>query len=96
MVRPVPSTHETPGRRLRALAVRGRWPGQAFINSSQPPAMATDPRVLAPPLLPLGIAERQKRFIDCEPATFDAVASRCAGEGPRVIGLRFSAGVRAR
>ncbi|WNG37654.1 hypothetical protein F0U61_31165 [Archangium violaceum] len=26
---------------------------------------------------------------DCEPATLEAVAGRCAGEGQRVLGLRF-------
>ncbi|WNG47681.1 dienelactone hydrolase [Archangium minus] len=56
-------------------------------------AMAADSRVLAPvlsqPSLPLPIAERQRRSIDCDPATLEAVAGRCAGEGLRVLGLRF-------
>ncbi len=56
-------------------------------------AMAADARVLAPvlsqPSLPLGITARQKRSIDCAPATLDAVADRCATEGLRVLGLRF-------
>ncbi|PTL85003.1 dienelactone hydrolase family protein [Vitiosangium sp. GDMCC 1.1324] len=56
-------------------------------------AMAVDPRVLAPvlsqPSLPLAFTKRQRRSIDCEPATLEAVAGRCAAEGLRVLGLRF-------
>lgn len=56
-------------------------------------AMAADARVLAPvlsqPSLPLPLTEDRRRTIDSDPATLDAVAQRCAGEGLRVLGLRF-------
>lgn len=56
-------------------------------------AMAADTRVLAPvlsqPSLPLALTARQKASIDCDAATLDAVAGRCAREGLRVLGLRF-------
>jgi dienelactone hydrolase len=56
-------------------------------------AMAVDARVLAPvlaePALPLPISAARRRSIDCEPAALERVAGRCAGEGLRVLGLRF-------
>lgn len=86
---------------LRALAAREHercgGPGVGVVGmcftGGFALAMAADPRVLAPvvsqPSLPVGLTERQKRTIDCEPATLDAVAGRCAAEGLRVLGLRF-------
>jgi dienelactone hydrolase len=56
-------------------------------------AMAVDRRIVAPvlsqPSLPLPITKRRKNTIDCSPAELDIVAGRCAGEGLRVLGLRF-------
>ncbi|WP_438017650.1 dienelactone hydrolase family protein [Sorangium sp. So ce315] len=56
-------------------------------------AMAADARVLAPvmsqPSLPVVLTKSQRRTIDCDSATLDAVAQRCDREGLRVMGLRF-------
>lgn len=56
-------------------------------------AMAVEPCVLAPvlsqPSLPIGPTERHRRGIDCSEEDLWVVASRCAKEGMRVIGLRF-------
>jgi dienelactone hydrolase len=56
-------------------------------------AMASDTRVLAPvlsqPSLPFLLSKRHRRNIDCEPEELARVASRCATEGLRVLGLRF-------
>ena len=56
-------------------------------------AMASDARVLAPvlaqPSLPFPLSKRHRRNIDCEPEELARVASRCASEGLRVLGLRF-------
>lgn len=57
-------------------------------------AMATDPRMLAPvlsqPSLPVGITRRTKGTIDISPSELDVVKGRCAAEGLRVLGLRFT------
>ena len=56
-------------------------------------AMASDARVLAPvlsqPSLPFSLSARHRHNIDCEPEELARVASRCANEGLRVLGLRF-------
>jgi dienelactone hydrolase len=56
-------------------------------------ALAADPHVLVPvlsqPGLPFGPLRGQRRNIDVSPAQLDAVKRRCAGEGLRVLGLRF-------
>lgn len=56
-------------------------------------AMATDQRVLAPvlsqPSLPFPIGAARRRSIDISPGDVATVAARCAGEGLRVLGLRF-------
>jgi dienelactone hydrolase len=57
-------------------------------------ALATDARVLAPvvsqPSLPFAISESRKHSIDCSDADLERVAGRCAADGLRVLGLRFS------
>jgi dienelactone hydrolase len=56
-------------------------------------AMAVDEAVLAPvlsqPSLPLPISSRHKGSIDVSDEALDVVAGRCAGDGLRVLGLRF-------
>jgi dienelactone hydrolase len=56
-------------------------------------AMAVDARVLAPvlsqPSLPATLTRAQGLGIDCEAASLDTVAGRCAKEGLEVLGLRF-------
>jgi len=56
-------------------------------------AMATEPAILAPvlsqPSLPFGVTAAQKRSIDCSAEDLAKVKVRCAGEGLRVLGLRF-------
>lgn len=56
-------------------------------------ALASDPRVLAPvlsqPSLPVAIGARRAANIDCDAASLERVAGRCANEGLRVLGLRF-------
>jgi dienelactone hydrolase len=86
---------------LRALAAeehaRCKGPGVGVVGmcftGGFALAMAADARVLAPvlsqPSLPLPIGAERRRSIDCEPATLERVASRCASEGLRVLGLRF-------
>jgi dienelactone hydrolase len=86
---------------LRALAAREHersgGPGVGVVGmcftGGFALAMAADARVLAPvmsqPSLPLPLTKNQRRNIDVDPATLDAVAQRCEREGLRVIGLRF-------
>jgi dienelactone hydrolase len=86
---------------LRALAVqehdRCGGPGVGVVGmcftGGFALAMAVDRRVVAPvlsqPSLPFPITKRRKHTIDCSPAELDIVAARCAGEGLRVLGLRF-------
>jgi dienelactone hydrolase len=56
-------------------------------------AMAVDAHVLAPvlsqPSLPVALGAKRSHNIDCEPEALERVASRCANEGLRVLGLRF-------
>ena len=56
-------------------------------------AMAVDPIVIAPvlsqPSLPFGVNAKHRANIDCSSADLNTVASRCANEGLRVLGLRF-------
>ena len=57
-------------------------------------AMAVDDTVLAPvlsqPSLPLAITSKHKASIDTSDEAMRVVAGRCANEGLRVLGLRFS------
>ena len=56
-------------------------------------AMATHSAVVAPvlsqPSMPLNLTKRRRRSIDCSPEDVAVVRQRCAGEGLRVMGLRF-------
>jgi dienelactone hydrolase len=56
-------------------------------------AMAVDENVLAPvlsqPSLPFSVGGNRKRSIDTSDEDIDKVATRCAAEGLRVLGLRF-------
>jgi dienelactone hydrolase len=86
---------------LRALAAeeheRCKGPGVGVVGmcftGGFALAMAVDARVLAPvlaePSLPIPLGAQRRRSIDCEPAALERVASRCANEGLRVLGLRF-------
>lgn len=57
-------------------------------------ALASDARVLAPvlaqPSLPFPLSKHHRHNIDCEPEELARVAQRCASEGLRVLGLRFT------
>lgn len=57
-------------------------------------AMATDDRLLAPilsqPSMPIPITRRQKASIDISPEDLAIVKDRCANDGLKVIGLRFT------
>jgi dienelactone hydrolase len=57
-------------------------------------AMASDDRILAPvlaqPSLPFGVTPRQRGTIDISPSELEAVRHRCAHDGLRVVGLRFT------
>jgi dienelactone hydrolase len=57
-------------------------------------AMATDPRLLAPvlsqPSLPFAVSKKHRRSIDISPSELEVVKQRCAAEGLRVLGLRFT------
>lgn len=56
-------------------------------------AMATDEHVLAPvmsqPSLPVSLTARHKRELDCSAEELQRIATRCADDGLRVLGLRF-------
>jgi dienelactone hydrolase len=57
-------------------------------------AMATDDRLLAPvlsqPSMPFGIGAARRRNIDISPEELEVVKGRCASEGLKVIGMRFT------
>jgi dienelactone hydrolase len=57
-------------------------------------AMATDDRLLAPvlsqPSMPFGIGAARRHNIDISPEELEVVKGRCAAEGLKVIGMRFS------
>lgn len=57
-------------------------------------AMATDDRLLAPvlsqPSMPFGIGAARRRSIDISPEELEVVKGRCAAEGLKVIGMRFT------
>jgi dienelactone hydrolase len=57
-------------------------------------AMATDDRLLAPvlsqPSMPFGIGAARRRNIDISPEELEVVKGRCAAEGLKVIGMRFT------
>jgi dienelactone hydrolase len=57
-------------------------------------AMATDDRLLAPvlsqPSLPIGRSDKRRYGIDIAPEELEIVKGRCASEGLRVLGLRFT------
>lgn len=57
-------------------------------------AMATDDRLLAPvlsqPSLPFGMGSSRRHNIDISPEELDVVKGRCAAEGLKVIGMRFT------
>lgn len=57
-------------------------------------AMATDDRLLAPvlsqPSMPFGIGASRRRNIDISPEELEVVKGRCAAEGLKVIGMRFT------
>lgn len=57
-------------------------------------AMATDDRLLAPvlsqPSMPFGVGASRRRNIDISPEELEVVKGRCAAEGLKVIGMRFT------
>jgi dienelactone hydrolase len=57
-------------------------------------AMATDDRLLAPvlsqPSMPFGIGAARRRNIDISHEELEVVKGRCAAEGLKVIGMRFT------
>ncbi len=56
-------------------------------------AMAADPHVIAPvlsqPSVPADLGPKHRGSIDCSPEDLERIASRCANERLRVMGLRF-------
>ena len=57
-------------------------------------AMATDDRLLAPvlsqPSLPFPVSKSKRRAIDCSDADLATVKQRCAVDGLKVLGMRFT------